>query len=437
MYIVAFILKCYKLVLNVSRHKVLDGGVTIVGLEHWLWLANGLGFGAANSKEVLDSFSEDAVQIYEARESVLLEELITPAQSKRMEKTEPEEFHEAVLQNEMCGVQIICFNSSRYPTLLKEIISPPPVLYVKGDVELLNGHLMVSMVGARTPSVYGMEATRLLGGDVAKKGMVVVSGLAAGLDAEAHKAALAVNGATVACVAFGHGACYPANNRNLLEVIERNGAVVSEYPLNTKPEKTFFLQRNRIIAGISHALVVVEARKKSGTMSTVDFATEYGRDIFSVPGSVFSPLSEGTNILLQEGASVFSSAQDILDLYEGQLQDGMPPKAGGVSLLSFAPHAWQFKQSGSPSRKIKDNSVAKNQMQKELDEGIDEELETSLLLGENAKKILSSVGVHPQTMAEICEKSALGVGQVMAALTELELAGLVQQLAGRQFIIAQ
>lgn len=409
-----------------------------MGQEHWLWLANGLGSGAANSKEILDAFAQDAAQVYQERESVALRALLTPAQSKRMQSTTEKDFVEAVSQNDQRGVQIVCFNQPEYPALLREIVSPPPVLYVKGDAGLLNGHLMVSMVGARTPSAYGMEATKLLGSEVAKKGMVVVSGLAAGLDAEAHKVTLSASGATVACIAFGHGACYPANNRKLLEVIERNGAVISEYPLDTRPEKTFFLQRNRIIAGISHALVVVEARKKSGTMSTVNFAAEYGRDIFAVPGSVFSPLSEGTNAMLQEGANLLTCADDILRLYEGQLEEGVPPKLGGVPLLKFSPYAWQFQKNNNISFLEKQKQSAMGiSPEKEPQKEITDEPKIDLHLSENAGKVLSCVGVLPQTMVEICEKSALGVGQVMAALTELELMGLVQQLAGRQFVIVQ
>lgn len=280
-----------------------------------MWLASGLGWGAVNSGELLRLYPDGAQQILEELGSDAMDELLTQKQAERLAGTRPQDYALPIAHAETQGIIIVAYDDEAYPAALRTIHNPPPVLFVKGDVGLLNGQLTIGMVGTRRPSAYGMEAMKAIGRGVALGGAIIVSGLAAGLDSEAHKAALAVNGPTIACIGFGHNHCYPAANRKLMEVIERSGVVISEYPPETQPEKPYFLQRNRLIAGMCHGLVVVEARRQSGTMSTVNFATEFARDVFAVPGSIFSDLSGGTNSMISEGAYLAASAADVLAVY--------------------------------------------------------------------------------------------------------------------------
>ncbi len=311
--------------------------------ETWMWLAAGLGFGAVNSGELLAACPGGAEEVQAALGSEALDEILTQKQAEKLATTRPEDYALMLAHAEAQGIQALPYDDRMFPGMLRNISNPPLLLFVKGDLTLLNGQLSVGMVGARRPSGYGVEAMRIIGRGVALGGAIIVSGLAAGLDSEAHKAALAVNGPTIACIAFGHENCYPAQNKKLMEVIERYGAVVSEYPPGQKPEKPFFLHRNRLIAGLSHALVVAEARKHSGTMSTVNFATEYGRDVFAVPGSIFSELSGGTNAMIRDGAFLAASAADVLSVYgielpeediakaaEAQAQEGRPAMASAT-----------------------------------------------------------------------------------------------------------
>ncbi|MDL2219533.1 DNA-processing protein DprA [Ruminococcaceae bacterium OttesenSCG-928-O06] len=295
--------------------------------EYWMWLAGGLGYGAVNSGELLAAFPGGAKEIYESLGSERLDEILTQKQAEKLAQSRPQDFSLRIRHMESVGVHALGYDDDAYPAMLRHTTNPPPVLFVKGELGLMNGQLSVGIVGARRPSAYGVEVVKAIGRGVALGGAIVISGLAAGLDAEAHKAALAVNGPTIACIAFGHDHCYPAANRKLMEVIENHGAVVSEYPVGTEPEKPFFLQRNRIIAGLSHALLVTEARRHSGTMSTVNFAIDYGRDVFAVPGSIFSELSTGTNAMIKEGAYLAGSASDILALYGVELKEEDPVAA--------------------------------------------------------------------------------------------------------------
>lgn len=310
-----------------------------MGKEVWMWLAAGLGYGAVNTGELLASCPGGAEQVEEYLGSPVLDEILTQKQAEKLASSRPSDFAQAIFQAQAQGVYTIPFNDPLYPEMLRSIYNPPLVLFVKGELGLLNGQLSIGMVGTRRPSAYGVEAVKAIGRGVALGGAIIISGLASGLDSEAHKAALAVNGPTIACIGFGHDHCYPAGNRKLMEIIERTGAVVSEYPPDTKPEKPYFLHRNRIIAGLSHGLVVCEARKQSGTMSTVNYAIDYGREVFAVPGSIFSELSGGTNAMIREGAYLAGAANDILSVYGVELKEEDPVQAVARQAAKGRPEA--------------------------------------------------------------------------------------------------
>jgi DNA processing protein len=201
--------------------------------------------------------------------------------------------------------------SKLYPRPLAELHDPPAQLYVRGDVDVLS-QPSVAIVGARSCSAYGAQVARSLAGELAASGLVVVSGLARGIDADAHRGTLAVGGHTVAVLGCGIDRDYPRSHAELARRIRANGAVVSEYQPGVEPAPWRFPARNRIIAGLCAATVVVEARERSGALITADFALELGRDVFAVPGEITSALSAGTNDLLRQGAAPLLSAADVL-----------------------------------------------------------------------------------------------------------------------------
>ena len=201
--------------------------------------------------------------------------------------------------------------SKLFPRLLAELHDPPAQLYVRGDVTVLS-EPAVAIVGARSCSAYGAQVARSLAGELAIAGLVVVSGLARGIDAEAHRGTLALGGRTVAVLGCGIDRDYPRSHAELARRIRADGAVVSEYPPGVEPAPWRFPARNRIIAGLCAATVVVEARERSGALITADFALELGRDVFAVPGEITSALSAGTNDLLRQGAAPLLSAADVL-----------------------------------------------------------------------------------------------------------------------------
>lgn len=210
------------------------------------------------------------------------------------------------------GVSLLIQGGPSYPTRLAQAEGAPPLLYCKGKL-LEQDDLALAVVGTRQATAYGKQATSQICSDLAAQGFTIVSGLAKGIDTAAHRAALEVGGRTVAVLGCGVDVIYPSENRTLMAQVIEHGAVLSEYPPGTQPDSSNFPPRNRIISGISTGVLVVEAGIKSGALITVSFATEQGRDVYAVPGSIFSKMSDGPNRLIRDGARVVTCASDILE----------------------------------------------------------------------------------------------------------------------------
>jgi DNA processing protein len=270
-------------------------------------------------------------------------------------------------------------SNALFPPRLRAIFDPPRALYLRGggEAELL-AHRAVAVVGARSCSPYGAQVARMVGRELASVGLVVVSGLARGVDGEAHRGALEAGGFTVAVLGCGIDRDYPASNAQLSRRIEERGLVVSEYEPGVEPAPWRFPARNRIIAGLSEAVVVVEARERSGALITADFALEEGRDVFAVPGEITSSLSFGTNALLKLGAAPLTAASDVLDVLG--IERAQATEAAEVS----------------PA----------------------------------AARVLELVRESPCGADELTARGVLDAGAVSVALTELELAGLVSAANG-------
>jgi DNA processing protein len=284
-----------------------------------------------------------------------------------------------------------------YPRLLLEIPSPPPVLYYRGLVqpqENLGLQPMVGIVGTREPSEYGKRWTRKISVALAKHGFTVVSGMAAGIDTEAHLGCLAVGGRTIAVFGTGVDIIYPPRNQPLYEKIRAQGLVVSEYPTGTKPNRIHFPQRNRIIAGLCRAVLVMEAPTKSGALITADFANDFCRDVYVLPGSLDNPQSVGCLGLLSRGAHVILSEGHLLEML-----GAIPQLDSAVQLPLFA----------------QEQPTPVPQLEPEL------------------AKVWQVLASEPTPFDLIVQQAGMGAGAVSSALLQLELMGLVSQLPGMQY----
>lgn len=284
-----------------------------------------------------------------------------------------------------------------YPRLLLEIPSPPPVLYYRGQVQPQENQgikPMVGIVGTREPTEYGKRWARKVSAALAKHGFTVVSGMAAGIDTEAHLGCLALGGRTIAVLGTGVDMIYPPRNRNLYEQIQQQGLVVSEYPAGTQPNRVHFPQRNRIIAGLSRAILVMEAPTKSGALITAYQANDFCRDVYVLPGRLDDQQSLGCLGLLSRGAQAFVSEGHLLEML------GAMPELDPVVQLPL------FAQEQSP---------------------VVPELEPELA------KVLQVLPSEPTSFDVIVQQVGLEAGMVSGALLQLELMGLVSQLPGMRY----
>ena len=357
----------------------------------WLWLAHTLGAGSGHAGQVLDAFG-GAQEAWEARESDAFRAAagIPAAQRASLPGNTPEHYRAFARRCAARGIRILPYDDPDYPLAFSRIPDMPLVLYCTGDPRWLNEPATIGMVGSRKPTEYGQQAAADLGGALAKAGAVIVSGLADGLDSAGHRAAVREHCPTIGVLGVPIDRTYPASNRELRRQIERKGCVISEYPPESEPVgRNGFLQRNRLIAALSSALVVVEAQEKSGTMSTVNHAERYGKPVYAVPGSIFSPNSQGTNALLREGrAKAVCKAEDLFGVL------GLRPAAAGA-----------------------------------------EERTAAAPLSENERRVLACIGPQARGVEELGSQSGLPTALLLGTLMKLELSGRVLCLPGKRYIL--
>jgi DNA processing protein len=236
-----------------------------------------------------------------------------PSEKSSSAPLHPDIIRDQIRQYKTNEITVITILDKEYPPLLKEIYQPPWALFTKGDLSLLETDPKLAVVGSRQATQYGKNAIRLIFPGLIDKGVLIVSGLARGIDALAHEYAIKNGGKTIAVIAGGFYHIYPKENTSLALEMMKNQLVLSEYPPDTKPLRWHFPSRNRIISGLSKGTFIIEAKRKSGSLITANFAVNEGRDVFSLPGSIFNPYSIGANELIQQGAKLVTGAEDILE----------------------------------------------------------------------------------------------------------------------------
>lgn len=281
--------------------------------KYWIWLSLIKNLGCIRKKKLLEIY-RNPEKIYQLSYQELMKvesigEVLARAITDDKIKMQLPKHIEYMEKN---GIEIVSILDEEYPKVLKEIYDPPISLYCKGDKTIL-GKKSIGIVGCRDASEYGKKAAKYFAYQLAKENVVIVSGLARGIDSYAHIGNICAQGKTIAVIGNGLDRIYPEENTMLAQrIVKEGGVIVSEYPLGTKPNKMNFPARNRIISGLSTGILVVEAKKKSGTLITVDFALEQGKDVFVVPGNIDSINSVGTNDLIKQGAKMVTHYSDII-----------------------------------------------------------------------------------------------------------------------------
>ena len=280
--------------------------------KYWIWFSLLKDIGSKIRQRLLEKYQTPELIYNATREELLQIQGIGEVLAEKILNYKiKEEVEKHIEYMENNSIDIISINDEEYPKSLKEIYDPPISLYIKGNKSILN-QKSIAIVGCREASEYGKKAAKYFGHNLGNENINVVSGLAKGIDSYAHEATIFTQGKTIAILGNGLDTIYPKENKELAnKIVEKGGAIISEYPLGTKPEKNNFPARNRIISGMSKGVLVIEAKKKSGTLITVDFALEQGRDVYVVPGNIDSANSVGTNELIKQGAIVVTNYKDL------------------------------------------------------------------------------------------------------------------------------
>ena len=295
------------------------------------------------------------------------------------------------------GCQLMHWGERAYPQRLLEIYDPPPLLYVRGNEQVLNRHA-ISIVGTRRPTPYGNQIAQRLARDLAEHGLNVVSGLARGIDSSAHRGACAASrGGTVGVLGSGIDVIYPKENRKLFEEVEKRGAIITEFPMGTYPAPENFPVRNRMVAGMALGVIVVQGAQYSGSLITSRLAMEFGREVYGVPGNVTEPASFAPNQLIKQGAKLVNGWEDVVEELPTEVRAELFP----VEATTQEERASLFEQNLSP-------------IEKRLFDLI---------------RIEEAIHVD-----ELVETTGLSSSETLAALCEMEMRGIIRQMPGKQFV---
>jgi DNA processing protein len=357
-------------------------------LKYWVGFNIVPGIGRVKFSQ-LESFFGNIRNAWKAGPLDLKQAGLDSASLQAIETYRPKiDLEEEMGRLETCGVSAYTFHDPEYPARLKEIYDYPPLIYVKGKI-ISQDEWCIAVVGTRKATVYGRQVTEEIVTDLARNKISVVSGLARGIDTIAHHSSLEAGGRTIAIFACGLDNIYPPENANLAAKICNQGATVSEYPLGAKPRPDNFPRRNRIMSGMSLGTLVIEADESSGAIITAHMALEQNREVFAVPGSILSPMSRGTNRLIQEGAKLVRNCTDILE----------------------------------------ELNLTASEQQMEMKEIIPTS-ETEAIL-------LKQLTAEPTHIDQVCRSSGLPISTVSSNLTIMELKGLVRQVSTMNYVLAR
>jgi DNA processing protein len=358
-------------------------------VKYWIGFNLVSGIGPARFKRLLAYFGDPAAAWHASTAELQSAGLDSGSTGSLLAAREKLDLDEEMERVQAEGAHAITWEDERYPPRLLQIHDAPPVLYVKGEIEPRD-EWAVAVVGTRSATRYGKQTVDEIADDLARAGITVVSGLARGIDSLGHRAALRAGGRTIAVLGCGIDVVYPPEHRDLARSVLERGALVTEYPLGTKPEAGNFPARNRIISGLSLGTLVVEAGKRSGALITADYALEQGREVFAIPGDVHSRKSEGTNRLIQDGAAkLVISVQDILE---------------ELNLTLVERH---------------------------------QEVRMAVPEDEREARILKHISAEPVHVDEIGQRTNLPISEVTSTLAMMELKGMVRQVGGMNYVVAR
>ena len=388
---------------------------------YWIWLAELKGISLRNKRQLLEVY-RDPEELFVAAPESLPSEIAKALEDKDLSVAR------AIMKT--CtrqNISILTYGDEDYPEMLRTLEDPPLVLYYQGRLPDWQAQPLIGIVGTRKASPYGLHTARLLSAQIAVCGGMVVSGAAAGVDAASMEGALEMGKPVLGILGGGVDVVYPAKNRELYRKTRENGCLISEYPPGSRPFGGNFLQRNRIISGISDGVLVVEAPARSGALSTANHAFSQGRDLFAVPGNLGVESCQGSNALLQEGAYAALSGWDVVKHYETIYPDAVKQRQVDLQQRKETPVAKVAQQPEMPEKnRVKMETPAKIAIDNWEESTYSVINKRQAALNDQESAVLALVGTQPELPDSIMDRSDLPSGTVQSILTRLAIKGLVQ-----------
>jgi len=413
-------------------------------LIHWIWLAHRPGVNDRIKSVLLEHFS-DPEEIYYADSGAFDHiEGLTPETKESLRDKILTSAEETLRVCQREQIHLLTIRDAAYPVRLKNIADPPVLLYYKGTLPEFDGNPVIGVVGTRKASAYGLTTAKRMGYQIGRCGGMVVSGMAYGIDSMAMSGALTAGAVVVGVLGCGADIVYPPSNRPLFQDMESYGCILSEFAPGTPPIHYNFPKRNRIIAGLSCGVLVVEAPEKSGALITARQAADQGRDVFVVPGNIDVPTFVGSNRLLRDGAIAVSHGWDILSEYEALFPDKIRKDLGRNQLSVSTDELTQSVETSAEVRKVaqKPRKPAKTKQQKQETEKMTIDKAASSpysdvndilpKLSADEQIIVSAIGRNERLVDDVIAETGLPVGKVLATLTLLEVKGVVRRLPGKR-----
>lgn len=411
-------------------------------LVHWIWFAHRPGLSSWAKAKLLERFEDPEDLFYApAEEAGKGLDLSPDAQAALRDRDLSSA--ETILADCRCnGIQILTMGDAAYPDRLRNIPDPPPVLYYKGILPDFDALPAVSLVGTRKASAYGLQVARRMGYQIARNGGLVVSGLAAGVDAMAMEGALLAEKPVVGVLGCGVDIVYPKSNRKLFEDTARYGCILSEYAPGTQPAKWNFPQRNRIIAGLSCGVLVIEAPERSGALITARRALDQGRDVFVVPGNIDNPCCTGSNQLLRQGATPVSSGWEVM----GEYQPRFPTLIGrdDTALPQVVPADSRQEEDPVSSRENGNSAGKKTNSNRESDKKVIDKAHPAPYsdvndilpkLSQEERNVVSSLMGGVRLVDDVIAETGMTTGKALGILTVLELKQVITRLPGKRICL--
>jgi DNA processing protein len=400
-------------------------------LTYWVWLSALSGIGTATKFRLLRAFGSPE-QIFFADERAYHDADIALTHGEKAALQDKSLF-DARRILDVCGeggYRILTISDAEYPARLRNIEDPPVVLYVRGTLPVIDEEVCIGVVGTRSCTPYGLKTAERLGYEVTRNGLLVVTGLARGIDSAAALGALRAGGRVVGVLGTGVDVVYPKENGELFEDVAAVGALVSEYPPGTPALSSHFPRRNRIISGLACGVVIVEAPLRSGALITAALALEQGRDVFAVPGNADSTASRGANRLIREGAILVTSGDDIADEYEALYPEKIHIETLKVPLDGDRLQALN-------ERAIVQNRQKTQKIEIDNDKSVEyiDLVQLAERLDEMEMQIVSVLAGKTMHIDDVITQTGMTASDVLASLTLLEVEGIAEQLPGKMFRI--